>query len=184
MVRKIVSVTGSCDAIPKAMLDEIRGLLEQSAPALSILHRAARFEQCNWEYADQAEDHELVIPMGEWVRPMRAAVRLLLADAALAVCLADANGDDSNVARAIADALAVALHLGDGTHLMSSVVCAASLDELASMAESILAERTLVAEDKALIADRFARLDGGDPLGWKAARAAMLHHRRRGHGQT
>ena len=50
MVRKIVSVTGSCDAIPKAMLDEIRGLLEQSAPALSILHRAARFEQCNWEY--------------------------------------------------------------------------------------------------------------------------------------
>ncbi|MDG2029901.1 MAG: hypothetical protein P8J45_02735 [Phycisphaerales bacterium] len=174
MVRKIVSVTGSCDAIPKAMLDEIRGLLEQSAPALSILHRAARFEQCNWEYAALAEDYELVIPMGEWVRPMRAAVRLLLADAALAVCLADANGDDSNVARAIADALAVALHLGDGTHLMSSVVCAASLDELVSMAESTLPERALEAEDKTLLADRFARLDGGDPLGWKAARAAML----------
>lgn len=174
MVRKIVSVTGSCDAIPKAMLDEIRGLLEQSASALSILHRAARFEQCNWEYADLAEDYELVIPLGEWVRPMRAAFRLLLADAALAVCLADANGDDSNVARAIADALAVALHLGDGTHLMSSVVSAASLEELVSMAESTLAGRALVAGDKALLADRFARLDGGDPLGWKAARTAML----------
>ena len=174
MVRKIVTVTGSCDAIPKAMLDEIRSLLEQSAPALSILHRAARFEQCDWKYATRAENYGLAIPMGEWVRPMRAAVRLILAEAALASCLAEAGGDDSNVARTIADALAVALHLGDGTHLMSSVVSAASLDELVSMAESILARRALGTASKNLLADRFARLDGGDPLGWKAARAAML----------
>jgi hypothetical protein len=174
MVRKIVSVTGSCDAIPKAMLDEIRGLLEQSAPALSILHRATRFEQCNWEYATLAENYGLAIPIGEWVRPMRAAVRLILAEAALAVCIADADGDDSDVVRAIADALAVALHLGDGTHLMSSVVSAASLDEVVTMAESILARRTLGTANKTLLADRFARLDGGDPLGWEAARAAML----------
>jgi hypothetical protein len=174
MVRKIVSVTGSCDAIPEAMLDEIRSLLEQSAPVLSILHRAARFEQCNWMMASHAADFGRVIPMGEWVRPMRAAVRFILADAALAVCLAEAGGDDSDVARAISDALAVALHLGDGSHLMSSTVSAATLEEVVSMAESILAERAIEAEDKKLLTDRFARLDGGDPLGWKSARKAML----------
>ena len=174
MVRKIVTVTGGCEAIPEPMLDRIRGILEQSAHVLDLLHRASRFRLCVWREATRAERFDRVIPLGTWVRPMRAAVRLLLAEAALSACLAEAGGDPGRTVTSLADALAVALHLGDGSHLLGSAMSAACLSEVADMLESGLKDATITSEQRTLLERRFARLDGGDPVGWESAHRAMI----------
>ena len=176
MIRKIVAVTGSCDDIPDAMLDEARGALEQAAPIIGILRGAAKFERCEWKADIVAERRGEVIPFGEWVRPMRAAIRLLLAEAAMISCLDedDVEEDSSDLIRSLADAFAVSVHLGDGSHLAGSVASAAAATELMELARAVLPGRSCSVESRDLLDRRLARIAGNDPLGWSAAREATL----------
>lgn len=176
MIRRVVAVTGSCEALPESMLDSIRSSLEESAPLIAMLRTAARFERCEWNEVEWSKRQGRIIAEGDWVRPMRAAARLLLADAALALCLAQASGEDEQeqAARSLADALAVALHMADGSHLFGEVTAAATLSEVADMIGSASESGVLDREAANRFERRLARLDGADPLGWKSARESMM----------
>jgi hypothetical protein len=176
MVRRIVTVTGSCEGIPGTLLDEVRGALEQAAAIIGTLRSGARFERCEWPDAARAERFEEIIGMGDWVRPMRASVRLLLAEAAMSYCLAEAgvDGADEKMAASLADAMTIAIQLGDGSHLMSSAASAAAVTEVADFAETALSGRTLDDASRMLLEGRFSRLIDSDPLGWSEGRESMI----------
>jgi len=178
MIRDIVTVTGSCDAIPEQMMRDLRAHLENSAGVIDLLRKAARLRRCEWREDENARRNGVIIPHGRWVRPMRAGIRLLLSNAGMLACLADSDDDhadlDSMVACLIADALSIAMHLGDGSHLMSSAAAAASMSEVVDFAESVLRERDIDVDAVELLEGRFARFDAADPLGWRSAREAML----------
>jgi hypothetical protein len=176
MIRRVVAVTGSCEALPDSMLDSIRSTLEESAPLIAMLRTAARFERCEWRESELSKRRGRVIAEGHWVRPMRAAARLLLADAALALCMARASGEDEQdqVARSLADGLAVALHMADGSHLFGEAAASATLSEVADLIRSAAASGVLDQEAADRLEQRLTRLDGADPLGWGRAREAMM----------
>lgn len=176
MIRQVVAVTGSCEALPKRMVGQIQSTLEESAQVVMMLRKAASYRRCSWKRAERARQYGRIIPEGEWVRPMRAAARLLMADAALSACMAEAGveGSEDQLARSLADALAVTLHLADGSHLFGQVVAAGTLVELADLIETIAGKGLLTNEGRDLLRERLARIDGGDPLGWSSAREGMM----------
>ena len=89
---------------------------------------------------------------------MRAGIRLLLSNAAMLACLADTTDDreelDSKVIELIADALSIAIHLGDGSHLMSSAAASASMAEVVDFAENTLRDRSVGEEAIDLLEER------------------------------
>ena len=176
MIRQVVAVTGTCEALPESMLNKVRSILEESAPLIARLRTAARFERCEWNQVGLAKRQNTAISEGDWVRPMRAAARLLLADAALALCTANASGADEqdSIARSLADALAVILHLADGSHLFGEVTSAATLNELTNLLQTVSNTQFLSHEGIDRIKTRFSRVDSNDPLRWKESRENMM----------
>lgn len=169
IVRQIVTVTGSCDSIPQAMLDEVSASLEEAAPIIGLLRSAAQFERCEWKEAALMASPDNALAQGRWVAPMRAAARLLQAQAALAVCMGEPG--EAERANALADALAVGIHLGDGTHLFGSATAAASLtDTIELYATTAKSSGALTAKHHEVFETRLARIDGSDPIGFNSAR--------------
>ena len=178
MIRDIVTVTGSCDAIPDQMMKDLHANLETTAGIIEIFRKAARLHRCEWDAADIARHSGRIIPHGDWVRPMRAGIRLTLANAAMLACLAEEHEGEVDLKRSIvsliADAMSTAIHLGDGSHLMSSAASAAAMAEVVDFATRMLPKLDLEGDSGDLLETRFARLDDGDPLGWRSARTSML----------
>ena len=169
IVRQIVTVTGSCDSIPQAMLDDASAALEEAAPIIGLLRSAARFERCDWKEAAPMALGDNALAQGRWVAPMRAAARLLQAQAALAACMGESG--EAERANALADALAVGIHLGDGSHLFGSATAAATLtDTIGLFTTTAKSSGALTAKHHELFETRLARIDGSDPIGFNSAR--------------
>ena len=166
MVRRVVAATGSCEALPDTVLEDVRTMIQESAPLVRMLGRAARSTHCTWELVEWSELLGRVIGEGEWVRPMRAAARLLLADAALALCREQGAGagQRQRAAGSLADALAIILHLADGSHLFGEVVASATLHELADLLEATVENGILDRDGIERVEQRFARINGTDPF--------------------
>ena len=129
MLQQLVGATGSCDQIDGEMLEEARKILERERDLLDTIRRAARVERCSWSQARMRALAEESIGEGRWIRPMRAMMRLMLAEAAVAFCNPDTEQARARVESALVAALGISLQLGDGSHLFGQLASTAALEE-------------------------------------------------------
>lgn len=171
-VRRYAAVVGSTKGLPREAILRAQKVLARLTPARQLVARATWCDTCTWKRAEDAERLSFAIGEGEWVRPMRALARIRLVEAVLA--LEDGRPADANLA--IADALAVGLHLADGSHLLGSVVGSATLNEVAEIARIAEVNGTFANDSRAhaLFEQRLQRFDPSDPLAWRAGRSAMM----------
>ena len=170
IVRRFVSIVGSTDGLPESTITQARNVLRSLQPALEIVSRAAWCRNCTWKEAQNAERLDIALGEGDWVRPMQGLVRICLVDAALAID----EGRDRDASRAIADALAVGLHLADGSHFLASAVSSAMATEIAEMT-AVAIDHGGLSGANMLFEERLARIDRHDPLAWRASRAMTVH---------
>ena len=135
MLQQLVSATGSCDQIDGEMLEEAKRILDRERDMLDMIRRASRVERCVWRQARMKALAEESIGEGRWIRPMRAMMRLMLAEAAVAFCNPDLEQGRSQVGSALGAALGLALQLGDGSHLFGQLASTAALEEFEGFLE-------------------------------------------------
>ena len=169
MVRGFVSVLGSTDGLPESTIRRAQEVLKRLEPARALIARAASCQRCTWAEAETAERLGRAIGEGTWIKPMRAIARICELEAALAID----NGNFAKANRSLADALAVAVHLADGSHLLGSVVAAATVVEVAELSK-LTAGTKAVEGTRILLEKRLARVNQNDPLSWKASRESAL----------
>ena len=171
-VRRYATTIRSTGSVPAESLERAREVLVGLDTLRSLIERAGRCTRCEWPQALRAERLDKTIGEGDWLRPMRALSRVLLAEAVVA----RADGRDEDARRAVADGLAIALHLADGSHLLGTAVASSILAEIT---EVMALDPVGVFDSDSSLERRLARVDSSDPLGWSAARRAAL----RGGGQ-
>ncbi|MDG2029900.1 MAG: hypothetical protein P8J45_02730 [Phycisphaerales bacterium] len=169
-VRRYATTINSTQSVPTESLDRAREVLSNLTMMRSLIERAGWCERCDWPQALKAKRLGSTIGEGDWLRPMRALSRVLLAEAVVA----RADGREQDATGAVIDCLTIALHLADGSHLLGTAVASAILLETIEVMG--LAHGNAIARDPRL-EQRLARVDASDPLGWRAAREATLRGR-------
>jgi hypothetical protein len=169
-VRRYATTIRSVRSVPVESLNRAREVLSGLKVMRSLVERAGSCGRCDWPQALKAKRLGTAIGEGEWLRPMRALSRVLLAEAVVA----QADERDEDAGRAIIDCLAIALHLGDGSHLLGTVVASAILLEITEVMGLDFGDAI---DGNPELEQRLARVDASDPLGWRAAREATLRGR-------
>jgi hypothetical protein len=173
-VRRYATTINSTQSVPIESLDRAREVLSNLKMMRSLVERAGWCERCDWPQALKAKRLGSTIGEGDWLRPMRALSRVLLAEAVVA----RADGREQAATGAVIDCLTIALHLADGSHLLGTAVASAILLETIEVMD--LARGDAFSRDPRL-EQRLARVDASDPLGWRAAREATLRGRINAH---
>lgn len=174
MVRQMVAATGSCRQVDESLLRRAGTILERESELLGTIRSAARVERCSWRQARMAAIKEQAIGEGDWVRPMRAMVRLMLADAAVGFCTSDRDRARARVDVALEAALGLSLQLNDGTHLFGQLAATAALEEFESILVRACEQRLVSPPVAEAMRARLQRAATTNLDHWRLAGDAML----------
>lgn len=168
MVRNILLVSGTCDALPESLREQLQSVFEMLRPVRSGLLRAAKIRRCvDWSTQNKMfkGDGDSIGPK---VRGMQAAGRLLLTEAALEICQhEDGLETGTLVSDSLVGALGIAIHMADGSHLMGQLAATALLEEIAELLELGMKNGSVDSDIVPKLQERLQRCQGDDLLNWK-----------------
>ena len=175
MVRNILLVSGTCDALPESLREQLQSVFEMLRPVRSGLLRAAKIRRCvDWSTQNKMFKGE-GDSIGPKVRGMQAAGRLLLTEAALGICQHEDGLETGKlVSDSLVGALGIAIHMADGSHLMGQLAATALLEEIAELLELGMKNGSVDSDIVPEIQERLQRCQGDDLLNWKKTQG-MLH---------
>ena len=175
MVRNIVLVSGTCDALPESLREQLQSVFEMLRPVRTGLLRAAKIRRCvDWSTQNKMfkGDGDSIGPK---VRGMQAAGRLLLTEAALGICQHEDGLETGKlVSDSLVGALGIAIHMADGSHLMGQLAATALLEEIAELLELGMKNGSIDSDIVPELQERLQRCQGDDLLHWKKTQR-MLH---------
>ena len=174
MVRQMIAANGSCRQVDESLRRRAATVLERESELLGTIRRAAGVERCSWRRARMAALKERAIGEGDWVRPMRAMVRLMLADAAIGFCTTDRDRARARVEGALVAALGLCLQLSDGTHLFGQLAATAALEEFESILVRACEARLVSRPVAEAMHERLQRSATTNLDHWRLAGDAML----------
>ena len=117
---------------------------------------------------------EEAIGEGDWVRPMRAMMRLMLAEAAVAFCNPDTDQARSQVESSLAAALGICLQMNDGSHLFGQLASTASLEEFERFLEQACWKGLVSRSAAKSMQQRLQRIAMVNLDHWRLASDAMI----------
>ena len=175
MVRNILLVSGTCDALPESLREQLQSVFEMMRPVRTGLLRAAKIRRC----ADWSTQNKMFKGNGDSIGPkvrgMQAAARLLLTEAALGICQHEDGLETGKlVSDSLVGALGIALHMADGSHLMGQLAATALLEEIAELLELGMNNGSVDSDIVPELQERLQRCQGDDLLNWKKTQR-MLH---------
>lgn len=175
MVRNIVLVSGTCDALPESLREQLQSVFEMLRPVRTGLLRAAKIRRCiDWSRQNRMFKGD-GYSIGPKVREMQAAGRLLLTEAALGICQhEDGLETGKQVSDSLIGALGIAIHMADGSHLMGQLAATALLEEIAELLQLGMKNGSVDSNIVSELQERLQRCQGNDLLNWKKTQR-MLH---------
>ena len=168
MVRNILLVSGTCDALPESLREQLQSVFEMLRPVRTGLLRAAKIRRC----VDWSTQNKMFKGNGDSIGPkvrgMQAAGRLLLTEAALGICQHEDGLETGKlVSESLVGALGIAIHMADGSHLMGQLAATSLLEEIAELLELAMKNGSVDSDIVPELQERLQRCQGDDLLNWK-----------------
>ena len=175
MVRRILLVSGTCDALPDSLRERLNSIFEMLRPLRTTILRAAKIRRCHDPRTRISVLEAEGFSEGRHLRGMQAAGRLLLTEAALGICQHEDGLDTGEqVSESLVGALGIATHMADGSHLMGQLAATALLEEIADLLELGVENGTIGESILPDLEERLRRSLGDDLLNWRKTER-MLH---------